>query len=152
MTGNIAVAAVWIVFLTGAISSGVKMGHAIAAPVNRAPFPPVNTAVFLVVFFFVVTSAGVFVFRRALFQNRSWTARLIDKVWGQGAWTNILVRLKPTALMMVVCCTTGFLGLASTYVGSQSWTAYVNSAVALSMGLGLAISYSLSRKFPPALP
>jgi hypothetical protein len=55
------------------------------------------------------------------------------------------------ALMIVTCCTVGIVGLASTYVGSQLWTAYVNSAFALVVGSGLLIAYSLSREYPPKL-
>jgi hypothetical protein len=148
--GDIAVAVVWIFFLAGALSSGLKMGHAIGPPGSRAPFPPVNTAIFLLLFFFIASSAGVFLLRRIQFRG-GWTARLIDRVWGQGTWATIVVRLKPIALMIVTCCTLGIVGLASTYVGSQSWTAYVNSAFALVVGSGLLIAYSLSRKYPPTL-
>ncbi len=149
--GDIAVAVVWITFLAGALSSGLKMGHAIGPPGSRAPFPPANVAIFLLLFFFIASSAGVFFFRRVLFRG-NWTARLIDRLWGQGTWATIVVRLKPTALMIVMCCTLGIVGLASTYAQSQSWTAYFNSAFALSVGFGLLVAFSLSRKYPPKLP
>lgn len=142
------VALVWIVFLAGAVSSGFKIGHATGLPANHAPFPPVNVAIFMVFFFFVATSAGPLLLRRR--QSR-WTGRLLDRVWGQGTSAAVIARVKPIALMACCCCTFGVVGLASTYAVSQSWTAYANSAVALSMGLGLAVAYSLSRKYPPTL-
>jgi hypothetical protein len=149
--GDIAVAVVWILCLAGALSSGLKMGHTIGPLGSRVPFPPVNFAIFALPFFFVAASAGVFFLRRVLFQG-DWTGRLIDRVWGQGTWAAAVVRLKPTALMIVMCCTLGIVGLASTYAQSQSWTAYFNSAFALSVGFGLLVAYSLSRKYPPKLP
>jgi hypothetical protein len=149
--GDIAAAVVWIFFLAGALSSGLKMGQAISPPGSRAPFPPVNTAIFLLLFFFIASSVGVFLLRRVLLQGY-WTARLVDRLWGQGTWANGVVRLKPTALMIVMCCILGIVGLASTYAQSQFWTAYFNSAFALSIGFGLLIAYSLSRKYPPKLP
>jgi hypothetical protein len=149
--GDIAAAVVWITFLAGAVSSGLKMGHAVGPTGSRAPFPPANTAIFLLLFFFVASSAGVFFLRRAVFP-RGWTGRLTDRVWGEGTWATIVVRLKPTALMIVMCCTIGIIGLASTYAQSKAWTGYFNSAFALSIGLGLAVAYSLSRKYPPTLP
>ena len=149
--GDIAVAVVWITFLAGTLSSGLEMGHTIGPPGSRAPFPPVNFALFALPFFFIASSAGVFFSRRVLFRG-GWTARLIDRVWGQGTWAAVVVRLKPTALVIVMCCTLGIVGLASTFAQSQSWTAYFNSAFALSIGFGLLVAYSLSRKYPPKLP
>jgi hypothetical protein len=149
--GDIAVAVVWILFLAGALSSGPKMGHTTGPLGNHVPFPPVNFAIFVLPFFFVAASAGVFFLRRVLFQGY-WTKQLIDRVWGQGAWAAVVADLKPTALMIVTCCALGIVGLASTYAQSQSWTAYFNSAFALSVGFGLLVAYSLSRKYPPKLP
>lgn len=149
--GDIAVAAVWTAFLARALSSGLAMGHATGPPGSRAPFPPVNFAIFVLPFFFIASSAGVFFLRRVLFQG-DWTGRLIDRVWGQGTWAAAVVRLKPTALMIVTCCTIGIVGLASTFAQPQSWTGYFNSAFALSIGFGLLVAYSLSRKYPPKLP
>jgi hypothetical protein len=148
--GGIAVAVVWITFLAAAVSSGLKMGHAVGLPGVCAPFPPTNAAIFILLFFFIASSAGVFCLRHRQFRM-GWTGRLIDRVWGQGTWATIIVRFKPMALMTVWCCTLGFVGLVSTYAGSQLRTAYVNSAFALSVGLGLAVAYSLSRKYPPTL-
>ena len=149
--GDIAVGVVWIAVLAAAISSGLKMAHSIGPLGSRAPFPPTNVAIFLLVFFFVASAAGVFFLRRVLFQGR-WAGRLIDRVWGLGTWATMVVRLKPTALMIAMCCTLGTVGLASTYAQSQSWTAYFNSTFALSVSLGLVAAYWLSRKYPPALP
>jgi xanthosine utilization system XapX-like protein len=148
--GDIAVAVIWIAFLAGAISAGIKVGYAMSSLGSSAPFPPANVAIFMLLFFFVGSSAGTFFMRRNQLRT-SWTGRLIDKVWGQGTSTTIIVRLKPIALMMASCCTCGFVDLASTHAGVRSWTAYFNSAFALSVGSGLVVAYLLSRKYPPTL-
>ena len=81
-----------------------------------------------------------------------WLQDLIDWKWGTGTYVEFLVRLRPTALMTLTCLTIGIVGLASTYANDQNWTAYFNSAFALSCGLGLLIAYLLSYRFPPKLP
>ena len=149
--GDIIAALVWIIFLAGAVSSGLKMGHANVTHLSGTgvPFPPPKAAIFLVIFFFVTCSTVPFLLRRRQFQT--WTGRLIDRIFGQGTCATVVARLKPIGLMASWACTVGFVGFASTHAGSQSWTAYVNSAVALSMGLGLAVAYALSRRFPPPI-
>jgi hypothetical protein len=137
---------VWIVFLAAALASGIANGS-----VERAlwPFPPMGFAILSVVLFFV-SSAGVFLVRHAL-AHGDWTALLMDRVWGQGTYATVVVRLRPTALTIVTCCTLGIVGLASTYLQSRASTSYLHSALALSFGLGLLVAYSLSRKYPPEL-
>src|SRR5262249_12317883 len=114
-------------------------------------FPPPNVALIILSFGFIASSGGVFLARRAIRHGHSWATRLIDWMWGHGAWEAIVVRLKPVALLIVTASIAGVVGLISTYMGSQSWPAYVSSAFALSLALGLTVAYCLSRRFPPTL-
>jgi hypothetical protein len=154
MSGSqIAVAAVWLAFIASALYSGLSMGAATRTLQTNTgePFPPPNVALIILSFGFIASSVGVFLARRVIRYGHSWKTRWIDWAWGQGTWETIVVRLRPVALLMVTASITGFVGLISTYTNSQSWTAYVNSAFALSVGVGLIIAYCLSRRFPPAL-
>src|SRR5436305_2035920 len=154
MSGSqIAVAVVWLAFIASALSSGLSIGA--GTPTLRATtgeaFPPPNVALIILSFGFIASSGGVFLVRRVIRYGHSWATRLVDWGWGEGSWEAIVVRLKPVALLMVTASINGIVGLISTYMNSQSWTAYVNSAFALSVGIGLTVAYCLSRRFPPTL-
>jgi hypothetical protein len=85
------------------------------------------------------------------FAQNTWAARLVDWAWGGGTWEAMIVRLKPVLLMIVAASIGGVAGSISTYLNSQAWTAYVNSAFAFAFALGLSVAYCLSRRFPPTL-
>src|SRR5262245_7652166 len=106
------------------------MGHTMRPLGTVAPFPPVEFAfIALPVFFFF--SAGAFFFQRRRMYAGTWSRwlqDLVDRKWGAGTYHEFLMRLKPTALVIVTCLTVGTVGLASTYANEQDWTAYFNSA------------------------
>jgi UDP-N-acetylglucosamine:LPS N-acetylglucosamine transferase len=149
--GQIAVVGVWLAFIATALSSGLSMGTASPLrPDGGEPFPPPNIALILLSFGFVASS-GVFLLRRVISYSHSWAARFIDWAWGAGTWEAIILRLKPVLLLIVGSYIAGVVGTISTYMNSQSWTAYVNSAFGLSVALGLTFAYCISRRFPPTL-
>jgi hypothetical protein len=149
---QIAVVVVWLAYIAGALLNGISMGTEPPWTAGGGePFPSPNIALILFSFFFVVSSLGVFLLRRVIRYGHTWVTRLIDWAWGDGTWEAMIVRLKPISLMIVTTFIGGIVGLISTYLNSQSWTAYVNSAFALSLALGLTIAYCLSRRFPPRL-
>jgi hypothetical protein len=152
-SSQIVVAAVWLACIANALYSGLSMGTATRTLQTDTgePFPPLNVALIILSFGFIASCAGVFFARRVIRYGHSWSTGLIDWAWGPGTWETIVVRLRPVALMIVTASIIGVLGLISTYTNSQSWTAYVNSAFALSVGVGLFIAYCLSRRFPPTL-
>lgn len=150
--GDIIILAVWTAVLAGALSSGLVIGHTTGPAGSQVPFPPVAAGIFILIFFFLASSGGVFFLRRRIFLGGGWTTRLIDHVWGQGTWMTFVVRLRPTALMIAMCFTLGLVGFAPTYMRSQSRTAYFNCTFALTVGFGLFVAHSLSRKYPPRLP
>jgi hypothetical protein len=147
---DIAIAVVWIVVLTGALSNGIKMGHAHNPPGTVSPFPPVEFAYVALPLFFLLSSIGVFLMRHRLFA-RGWIGYLVDWKWGAGTYQEYFERLRPTALMMLATLIIGVVGLASTYANEQNWYAYFGSAFALTCGLGLLVAYVLSWRFPPRL-
>ena len=118
---------------------------------DAEPFPPLNVALVIWSFGFIASSGGVFLARRIIRYGHTWASRFIDRVWGEGTWEAFVVRLRPVALMIVTASIAGVVGLFSTYMNSQSWTAYVNSAFALSVGIGLTVAYCFSRRYPPTL-
>jgi hypothetical protein len=149
---QIAVIVVWLAYIAGALSNGISMGTEPPWPADGGePFPPPNIALILLSFGFVVSSLGVFLLRRVIRYGHTWATRLVDWAWGEGTWEAMIVRLKPVSLLIVTTSINGVVGSISTYLNSQSWTAYVNSALALSLALGLTVAYCLSRRFPPTL-
>jgi hypothetical protein len=153
MSGSkIAVAAVWFVVVASALHAGLSMGTVSTMHSGTGePFPPPNAAIGIVCFGLMASSVGVFLIRRHIRFGHTWTTRLVDLIFGDGTWETVVVRLKPAALMIVATYIQGVVGLISTYANAQSWTSYVNSAFALSVGIGLTIAYGLSRRFPPLL-
>jgi hypothetical protein len=147
---EIVIALVWLALLASALTKGLAVGHTKNPPGTVAPFPPVGFAFFALPLFFVFSAAAAFFQRRRLHRGW-WLQELIDSKWGAGTYDEFLVRLKPTALMMLYCLTLGFVGLASTYANEQNWFAYFNSSFFLSCGLGLLTAYLLSYRFPPRL-
>src|SRR5437588_529442 len=118
MSGSqIVVAAVWLAFIGGALSSGLSIGT--GTPELRSTtgeaFPPPNVALIILSFGFIASSGGVFLVRRVIRYGHSWATRLIDWGWGEGAWEAIVVRLKPIALLMISASISGIVGLISTY-------------------------------------
>ena len=150
---DIAIAIVWIYFLAGAVYQGIAIGHVHNPPGTVAPFPPIEFAYVALPLFFILSSVGVFLLRRLLYErlDAGWLGSLVDWKWGAGTYRDFLEHLRPTALMMSFCLILGVVGLPSTYANEQNWYAYFGSAFSLTIGLGLLVAYCLSWRFPPRL-
>jgi hypothetical protein len=151
---DIAIAIVWIFFLAQAFSGAIATGHAHPPLGIVAPFPPVWFRFVALPLFFVIISVGVFLQRRRLFYSLGeglWLGNLIDSKWGAGTYREFLERLRPTALMILVCLILGIGGLVSTCANEQDSYAYFESAFVLSIALGFLLAYFLSLRFPPRL-
>ena len=59
--------------------------------------------------------------------------------------------LKPTLLFLTACFSLGISGLVSTFLSNKVPAGYVLSGFFISGGVGLAVSYLFSLKFPPRL-
>jgi len=127
------IALVWLLFIGGALRNGISAGSAAATLHTKTGeiFPPLNVALVIFCFMFLVGS-GVFFTRYKIRYA-------------------VIVRIKPVALLIVSAFTWGISGLFTTFMGSRSWTAYVNSGAVIALGSGLTVAYLLSRKFPPEL-
>jgi hypothetical protein len=125
---------VWIYFLAGAVYQGIAIGHVHNPPGAVTPFASMEGWLFVLPFFFILSSVGVFLINRK-----------------RPAYTGFAKRLRPTALMMSFALMVGVVGLASTYAHEQSSQAYFISAFFLTCGLGLLLAHFLSSRFPPRL-
>jgi len=131
---DIAIAIVWIYFLAGAVYQGIAIGHVHNPPGAVTPFASIESWLFVLPFFFILSSVGVFLINRKT-----------------SAYTGFAKRLRPTTLMMSFCLILGVVGLASTYANEQSSYSYLGSAFFLTCGLGLLLAHFLSFRFPPRL-
>jgi hypothetical protein len=120
--------------------------------------PPPPAAVFIWVFFFLFASIVPFLGRgRADVWGRSkWgplglAGEWIDRRWGAGTCTAAGQRFKPAALLALTSLTFGITSLASNYANGQSWPTYFTSGFFLAVGLGLAVAYLLTLRFPARL-
>ncbi len=144
------IAAVWIWFLASALYGGLASGRSDIL----GPAPPPAAAIFIWLFFFLFASIVPFL-RRG--RADPWLGSLglvgqwIDRRWGAGACTEAGQRFKPIALLGLSGLTLGITSLASNYAHAQSWPAYFGSGFFLASGLGLAVAYVLSLRFPPRL-
>jgi hypothetical protein len=143
---NIFIAVIWVLFLSGAFVEGLAMPH-------MGPLPPVveKQAAFIVLFPFAVGLPLAFFQRRRYAFDVPWIRKLVDSKWGSGTYDGFFARLRPVALFMLTCLILGVTGMASTVATTQSFSAYVQSGLFLSAGLGLLAAYLLSIRFPPRL-
>jgi hypothetical protein len=140
-------------FLGSALYKGLDAGRSGFS----VPPPPPLVAAFILLGFFLFASIVPFLARR---RRNFWGARKgtpglvgqwIDRMWGAGTCAAFEQRLRPVALFTSTAVTFGITGLASAYANEQSWPTYFNCGFFLSCGLGLAVTYILSLRFPPRL-
>jgi hypothetical protein len=143
---SIAIGAIWLLSLFGALKQGYELP--VAPLADQLRLDHFGLIVPLLSFAFFV---GAPFFQRHKQFTWPLITRKVDARFGDGAFARFLTGLRPTMLSIVACLTIGGTGLLWTHVTTQTISAYVASAFFLAGGLGLLSAYMLSIKFPPRL-
>jgi hypothetical protein len=132
--------------LVGSVIQGIGMPE---SPVlNNFP---VQAAPVILVAPFMFFAIVPFVQRKQTIESMPFLgSHLKPKYEGSGAHA-FIHGLKPTLLFLAACFSLGISGLVSTYLSNKEPAGYILSGFFISGGVGLAVSYLFSLKFPPRL-
>ena len=143
---SIVITGIWVVSLASSLSQGLELPN---SPISQQPMPT-ETAWVILLFPFIFFLIASF-FQRPMTISAPTVQRAVDARFGAGTFNSFMLRLNPIALFAFSAFVLGTTGLVTTYLGTQSVSAYVNSGFFLSGSLGLTCAYLLSIFFPPRL-